>query len=132
MSPGNIDKDVIKQLVKDVAVFATDGQLEMDSLEFEKNHRGEDDVAIFDFTSLFAAENAARIIERQGKKLLTCLVGDTLIEVSDLNEVMLIFIHRCSIWFNRHLRTYIHTYVHIQQNSVLLVLVDSDLFSVVR
>ena len=56
----------------------------MESLEFEKNHRGEDDVALFDFTSLFAAENAARIIERQGKKLLMCLAGDSLIEVSPL------------------------------------------------
>ena len=128
LSHGNINKDVIKQLVKDVAVFATDGQLEMESLEFEKNHRGEDDVAIFDFTSLFAAENAARIIERQGKKLLTCLVGDTLIEVSDLNVVMYIFISLAYGIIN----TYVCTYIHIQQDSLLLVLVDSNLFFVVR
>ena len=77
----NVCKDVVKQLVKEVAVFATDGQFEMEALEFEKNHRGEDDVALFDFTSLFAAEHASRVIEREGKRLLTCLVGDTLIEV---------------------------------------------------
>ena len=112
MSPGNIDKDVIKQLVKDVAVFATDGQLEMDSLEFEKNHRGEDDVAIFDFTSLFAAENAARIIERQGKKLLTCLVGDTLIEVSDLNVVMFIFIGAAYGITDTYVRMYMRMYTY--------------------
>lgn len=38
-------------------------------------------MALFDFTSLFAAENAARIIERKGKRILLCVAGDTLIEV---------------------------------------------------
>ena len=65
-------------------MYSTKGGFQMESLEFKKNHRGEDDVALFDFTSLFAAENAARIIERQGKKLLMCLAGDSLIEVSPL------------------------------------------------
>ena len=50
-------------------------------MEFEKNHRGENDVALFDFTSLFASENAARIIERKGKKILLCVAGDSLLEV---------------------------------------------------
>ena len=38
-------------------------------------------MALFDFTSLFASENAARIVERKGKKILLCLVGDSLLEV---------------------------------------------------
>ena len=50
-------------------------------MEFEKNHRGEKDVALFDFTSLFASQNAARIMERKGKMVLLCLAGDSLIEV---------------------------------------------------
>ena len=50
-------------------------------MEFEKNHRGEKDVALFDFTSLFASENAARIIERKGKRILLCVAGDSLLEV---------------------------------------------------
>ena len=62
----------------------------MESLEFQKNHRGEDDVALFDFTSLYAAENAARIVERGGKRALMCLVGDSLIEVSSRSTVMFI------------------------------------------
>ena len=38
-------------------------------------------MALFDFTSLFASENAARIVERKGKKILLCVVGDSLVEV---------------------------------------------------
>lgn len=44
-------------------------------------YRGEDDVALFDFTSLFASENAARIVERKGRKVLLCVAGDSLNEV---------------------------------------------------
>ena len=36
---------------------------------------------MFDFTSMHAAENASRIVERKGRRLLMCIVGDTLIEV---------------------------------------------------
>lgn len=46
------------------------------------NHYGQPDVAMFDFTSMFAAENASRVIERHGHKLLQILVGDSLLEVS--------------------------------------------------
>jgi len=51
-------------------------------LEFAVNHYGQPDVAMFDFTSMFAAENASRVIERHGHKLLQILVGDSLLEVS--------------------------------------------------
>jgi hypothetical protein len=37
---------------------------------------------MFDFTSMFAAENASRVVERHGHKLLQILVGDSLLEVS--------------------------------------------------
>ena len=48
------------------------------------NHYGHPDVAMFDFTSMYAAENACRAIERKGHKLLLSLVGDSLLEVSDI------------------------------------------------
>ena len=35
---------------------------------------------MFDFTSLFAAENSCRVIERSGRKLLINIVGDSLLE----------------------------------------------------
>ncbi len=37
---------------------------------------------MFDFTSLFQAENASRFLERKGKRLLMALIGDSLLEVS--------------------------------------------------
>lgn len=64
---------------KEAAHFSTKGQLCVD--EFVINDKGIEDVALFDFTSLFAAEYAARIVERKGKRLLMCLVGDSLLEV---------------------------------------------------
>ena len=42
---------------------------------------GVPDVAVFDFTSMYAAESAARIIQRRKKELLLVLVGDSLLEV---------------------------------------------------
>ena len=60
-------------------------------MEFEKNHRGENDVALFDFTSLFASENAARIIERKGKKILLCVAGDSLLEVRRELKLAVVF-----------------------------------------
>ena len=62
-------------------MYATKGGLGLDTLEFKLDVHGKEDVALFDFTSLFAAENAARIVERQGKSVLMCIVGDSLIEV---------------------------------------------------
>ena len=39
-------------------------------------------MALFDFTSLFAAEYSSRIIRRHGKTLLLMLAGDSLLEVT--------------------------------------------------
>ena len=39
-------------------------------------------MALFDFTSLFAAEHSSRIIRRHGKTLLLMLAGDSLLEVT--------------------------------------------------
>lgn len=64
-------------------MYATKGGLARDTLEFKLDARDREDVALFDFTSLFAAENAARIVERRGKRVLMCIVGDSLIEVSE-------------------------------------------------
>lgn len=63
----------------DAATFSTKGGL--NNLEFEKNYKGENDVALFDFTSMFASENASRVVERKRKRLLLCVAGDSLIEV---------------------------------------------------
>ena len=63
----------------EAAEFST--KYQMRDLEFAVNHHGWPDVAMFDFTSMYAAENASRMIERKGYKLLAILVGDSLLEV---------------------------------------------------
>ena len=42
--------------------------------------RGRPDVAIFDFTNLYHARNAARVRVRKGHQLLMAIVGDSLLE----------------------------------------------------
>lgn len=65
---------------REAADFSTNYQ--MPNLEFAVNHYGQPDVAMFDFTSMYAAENASKVLERNGHRLLMILVGDSLLEVS--------------------------------------------------
>lgn len=58
----------------------------MPDLQFAVNHHGDPDVAIFDFTSMFAANNSAYVQEKFGKQLLCGLVGDGLLEVGRLDK----------------------------------------------
>lgn len=76
----NVDKDALQTYAREAANFSTENMLPQ--LDFAVNHYGQPDVAMFDFTSMFAAENASRVIERHGHKLLQILVGDSLLEVS--------------------------------------------------
>lgn len=64
---------------RDAARFSTGGKLP--ELRFAQNHAGQPDVAVFDFTCMYRAENASLVRERRGRKLLTALVGDCLVEV---------------------------------------------------
>ncbi|CAL1283769.1 unnamed protein product [Larinioides sclopetarius] len=74
----NVDREALMEYARDAADFATSYQLP--HLDFAVNHYGQADVAMFDFTSMYAAENACRVIERRGHKLLQGLVGDSLLE----------------------------------------------------
>lgn len=74
----NINKEGLKEYARQAADFSTNYQLP--HLEFAVNHYGQSDVAMFDFTSMYAAENACRFVERNGHKLLMTLVGDSLLE----------------------------------------------------
>lgn len=67
------------EYAREAADFSTSYQLP--HLDFAVNHYGKPDVAMFDFTSMFAAENACRMVEKRGHKLLSGLVGDSLLEV---------------------------------------------------
>jgi len=78
LAPDNISQDALFQYAREAADFATKGQLP--HLDFAVNHFGKPDVAMFDFTSMYAADHSARVFERHGHRLLQCLVGDSLLE----------------------------------------------------
>ncbi|KAI4471717.1 calponin y domain-containing protein [Holotrichia oblita] len=78
LAPDNVDRDELMNYAREAAEFSTNYQ--MPDLEFAVNHYGHPDVAMFDFTSMYAAENASRVIERHNYKLLSILVGDSLLE----------------------------------------------------
>ncbi|XP_044114776.1 F-actin-monooxygenase MICAL2 isoform X2 [Neovison vison] len=74
----NVNQDNLLSYAREAADFATNYQLP--SLDFALNHYGQPDVAMFDFTSMYASENAAVVRERQSHQLLVALVGDSLLE----------------------------------------------------
>nr|XP_033784201.1 F-actin-monooxygenase MICAL2 isoform X2 [Geotrypetes seraphini] len=74
----NVSQENLQSYAREAADFATNYQLP--SLDFAINHYGQPDVAMFDFTSMYASENAALVRERHGHQLLVCLVGDSLLE----------------------------------------------------
>ncbi|XP_039287410.1 F-actin-monooxygenase Mical [Nilaparvata lugens] len=78
LSVENIDKAALMEYAREAADFSTGYKLPQ--LEFAVNHYGQPDVAMFDFTSMFAAENASRVLDKHGHRLLVTLVGDSLLE----------------------------------------------------
>ncbi|XP_073434466.1 F-actin-monooxygenase MICAL2 isoform X2 [Dendrobates tinctorius] len=74
----NVDQENLQSYAREAADFATNYQLP--SLDFAINHYGQPDVAMFDFTSMYASEDAALVRERYGHHLLVALVGDSLLE----------------------------------------------------
>ncbi|KAI4487459.1 hypothetical protein M0804_005608 [Polistes exclamans] len=74
----NVDREALMLYAREAAEFSTEYQM-MD-MEFAVNHYGQPDVAMFDFTSMYAAENASRVLNRNGHRLLMILVGDSLLE----------------------------------------------------
>ncbi|XP_053945588.1 F-actin-monooxygenase Mical isoform X10 [Anastrepha ludens] len=78
LAPANVSADKLLDYAREAAEFST--KYQMPNLEFAVNHYGKPDVAMFDFTSMFAAEASCRVIVRHGYRLLQCLVGDSLLE----------------------------------------------------
>ncbi|XP_069364935.1 F-actin-monooxygenase Mical isoform X1 [Maniola hyperantus] len=78
LSLENMDRAALIRYAQEAARFSTNNRLPL--LEFALNHCGEPDVALFDFTSMYAAENACMVYERRGRRLLCQLVGDSLLE----------------------------------------------------
>ncbi|XP_055852127.1 F-actin-monooxygenase Mical isoform X11 [Episyrphus balteatus] len=78
LAPQNVNTDKLLDYAREAAEFST--KYQMPNLEFAVNHYGKPDVAMFDFTSMFAAESSSRVIVRKNYRLLQCLVGDSLLE----------------------------------------------------
>ncbi|XP_043944626.1 F-actin-monooxygenase MICAL2-like isoform X9 [Protopterus annectens] len=78
LSSDNVDQEALQSYAREAADFATNYQLP--TLDFAINHYGQPDVDMFDFTCMYASENAALVRERQGHKLIVALVGDSLLE----------------------------------------------------
>ncbi|XP_039648080.1 protein-methionine sulfoxide oxidase mical3b isoform X6 [Perca fluviatilis] len=78
LSRTNVDQNALQVYAREAADFSTNHQLP--SLDFAVNQRGQPDVAMFDFTSMYASENAAAVRQRHGHTLLVTLVGDSLLE----------------------------------------------------
>uniref|UniRef100_A0A9J8CBP6 F-actin monooxygenase n=1 Tax=Cyprinus carpio carpio TaxID=630221 RepID=A0A9J8CBP6_CYPCA len=78
LSRNNVDQNALLSYAHEAADFSTNHQLP--TLDFAINHYGQADVAMFDFTCMYASENAAMVRQRRGHPLLVALVGDSLLE----------------------------------------------------
>ncbi|ETN71418.1 hypothetical protein NECAME_14230, partial [Necator americanus] len=78
LSSQNVDQEALCRYAQAAADFATNGKLP--ALNFAKNHRGEEDIAMFDFTSLYSSKCSVRLVERMNRYLLMGIVGDSLHE----------------------------------------------------
>ncbi|XP_059421218.1 protein-methionine sulfoxide oxidase mical3a isoform X3 [Carassius carassius] len=78
LSRANVDQMALLSYAREAADFSTNHQLP--KLDFAINHYGQPDVAMFDFTCMYASENAALVRQRNAHKLLVSLVGDSLLE----------------------------------------------------
>lgn len=82
LSRANVDQAALLSYAREAADFSTGHQLP--TLDFAINHYGQPDVAMFDFTCMYASENAAMVRQRHGHNLLVALVGDSLLEVREI------------------------------------------------
>ncbi|XP_068170293.1 F-actin-monooxygenase mical2b-like isoform X4 [Antennarius striatus] len=78
LSTDNVNQEELRSYAREAADFGTNYQLP--SLDYAINHYGQPDVAMFDFTSMHASENATLIREKHGHQLVVALVGDSLLE----------------------------------------------------
>ncbi|XP_018417598.1 PREDICTED: protein-methionine sulfoxide oxidase MICAL3 [Nanorana parkeri] len=78
LSRANVDQEALLNYATEAARFSTNQQLP--NMDFAINHYGQPDVAMFDFTCMYASENAALVRERYTHRLLVALVGDSLLE----------------------------------------------------
>lgn len=74
----NVNRGKLLAYAREAADYSTKHQ--MPNMEFAVNYYGKPDVAMFDFTSMFAAETSCCATVKRNYRLLQCLVGDSLLE----------------------------------------------------
>uniref|UniRef100_A0A673ME83 F-actin monooxygenase n=1 Tax=Sinocyclocheilus rhinocerous TaxID=307959 RepID=A0A673ME83_9TELE len=74
----NVNQEALLAYAREAADYATHYQLP--TLDYAMNHCSQPDVAMFDFTSMYASESAGLVRERFGHSVLVALVGDSLLE----------------------------------------------------
>ena len=80
LAPSNRDAARLKQFAEEIARVTTHDQIPQ--LAFAANHHGDEDIAMFDFTSMSMANHSCYVRSRDGHTLIQAIVGDTLLEVS--------------------------------------------------
>ncbi|CAJ0926099.1 unnamed protein product, partial [Mesorhabditis belari] len=78
LSAENVNKEQLCRYAYSAAQFATNGKLPI--LDYATNHKSQPDIAMFDFTSLYSSKYSVRLIERNKRRLLLGIVGDSLHE----------------------------------------------------
>ena len=81
MSPKNVDREKLHEFAISAAQYSTSHfSSALPTQEFALDARGNPDCAVFDFTNLYSARNASRVMVRKGHQLLMAIVGDSLLE----------------------------------------------------
>ena len=81
MGPRNINREKLHEFAIDAAQYSTTHfSNPLPTKEFALDARGNPDCAVFDFTNLYSARNASRVMVRKGHQLLMSIVGDSLLE----------------------------------------------------
>ena len=81
LAPSNRNAAKLNAFAEEIARVTTHNQIP--DLTFERNHHGEEDIAMFDFTSMSMANHSCYVKSRDGRTLIQSIVGDTLLEVCD-------------------------------------------------
>ena len=74
----NVVKEKLMEFTKNASFLVSNEALK--KLEFAKNHYGEPDLLIFDFSTPLNSVNSLRFVVRKGRTLFLSLVGDSLRE----------------------------------------------------
>ena len=79
LAPDNRDNSKLKQFALEIADVTTKHRIP--NITFEVNHHGEEDIAMFDFTSMSMANHSCFVKKRHDHTLIQAIVGDSLLEV---------------------------------------------------